>query len=542
MTLSLRLVRTAITVVFLFLVVLCVMILFDAADRAPQIHRAAAEKALVQERLLSAPDSETLKQQIRILDYEYRHLFFEQNIEREWGHLFVFPAFILLICLIGTATVLKRFQPPIPNAPLIPRNAPRRLRQTAALAGLLILITAGWFSLPESEEKIESAKPAADPYPTPETFAENWTGFRGAGIVRTRALSNLKLKKIWESPILLPGFSSPIVWKDKVFVTGADRRSRAIFAFDVKTGELLWRQGTEGGERTPSVTDDTGYAAPTPVTDGTRIIACFANGEILCSDMNGNRLWLKSRGIPQILYGYASSPWIAKGRLILQDDTESGQFLRAYDTANGNEVWSTKRESSQSWASPILMEHDSRLILGLVTCTAAEGFDFETGRALWKTDCMAGEVAPSPLYLDGKFLAANDNACAVALNPMTGEELWRNSDALFPDVASPLGIGKNLLLFSNSGVITCLNTEDGTVRWEHEHENGFYSSPLCFGDTILAIDLSGKMILFRVDPEFTLLDSFELGEKTVTIPALSGERLFVRIGNHLHAFEWDKSP
>jgi outer membrane protein assembly factor BamB len=120
------------------------------------------------------------------------------------------------------------------------------------------------------------------------------------------------------------------------------------------------------------------------------------------------------------------------------------------------------------------------------------------GKTLWRTECLSGEVAPSPSVAAGRVFAANDNACAVALELATGRVLWKNEDVDLPDVSSVLATDKGrVYLAASFGVLTCLDAENGKVVWTHEFDTGFYASPVLVGDLIYLLDLKGRMRVIR---------------------------------------------
>ncbi len=105
---------------------------------------------------------------------------------------------------------------------------------------------------------------------------------------------------LWKVNVPLPGNNSPVIWGDKLFLSGADVQKREIYCFDRYGGKLLWTapvdniQGSPAS--TPKVTDDTGLAASSLATDGRYVFGIFANGDIMAADMKGNRVWAHNPG------------------------------------------------------------------------------------------------------------------------------------------------------------------------------------------------------------------------------------------------------
>ncbi len=143
--------------------------------------------------------------------------------------------------------------------------------------------------------------------PSDEEVAKMWPRFRGPGGLGVSAYANVpqtwdgKSGKgiVWKTPVPLPGNNSPVVWGKHVFLSGADQRRREVYCFDAERGKLLWQQVVPGTPQstaqTPKVNEDTGYAASTTATDGLRIFAIFANGDlargIFPASWPGRRAW-----------------------------------------------------------------------------------------------------------------------------------------------------------------------------------------------------------------------------------------------------------
>ena len=160
---------------------------------------------------------------------------------------------------------------------------------------------------------------AAEPPPSDAEIAKAWPRFRGPGGLGISAYTNVPdawdaasgKGIVWKTPVPLPGNNSPVVWGKRVFLSGADKHRREVYCFDADSGKLVWRQNVPGTPQStakpPEVTDDTGYAAPTTATDGRRVFAIFANGDLAAFDVSGKPAWAKSLGIPENSYGHASS-------------------------------------------------------------------------------------------------------------------------------------------------------------------------------------------------------------------------------------------
>jgi outer membrane protein assembly factor BamB len=345
-------------------------------------------------------------------------------------------------------------------------------------------------------------------------------------------------------PVPRPGFSSPVVWDGRIYLTGADREVPAeVYCFDAGTGTLLWRHAATdiaaSPQELPDVTEDTGYAAPTPATDGERVCALFATGDLVCLAPDGERLWARNLGVPDNHYGHASSLLLDRGTLLVQYDHFGGSRLLGIDPQTGETRFQTARPDVQiSWASPLLARAEGRRTLVLAAAPLVAGYDPATGAELWRAEVLSGEVGPSPAYAAGRVFVANQYAQAAAIrlggrgDVSETHVLWTGMDHL-PDVASPVATAEHLFLATSAGILACLDAATGEVRWTHETEKGFWASPILAGDRLYALDRGGRMHIALAAGTFTPIATPSLAAETVCTPAFLEGRIYVRTTEEL---------
>jgi outer membrane protein assembly factor BamB len=336
---------------------------------------------------------------------------------------------------------------------------------------------------------------------------------------------------IWKTPVPQKGYNSPVIWGNKLFFSGADAQSREVYCYDRNSGKLLWKQAVDnipGSPATsPKVTEDTGFSASSLTTDGNRVYAIFATGDIICFDMDGNRIWARNLGLPDNHYGHSSSLVMLKDKLFIQYDTNKSRKLVALNSATGENVWETVRKGKISWASPILADINGKFQVVLSTDPMVAGYDPETGKELWSVDCMSGEVGPSPASGGGLIFAANEYAKLVAIDPLKNSKVWE-SDEFLPEVASPVTANGLLFVATSYGVLACYDAVSGTKNWSKEDGPGYYSSPVIADNKLYIFDTSGKMRVFEVSKEEKLLGEGSAAEKVTTTPAFKDGRMYLR--------------
>jgi outer membrane protein assembly factor BamB len=388
---------------------------------------------------------------------------------------------------------------------------------------------------------------------SPADILENWTSFRGPGSNGHAAHANppgnwsaQENKNIlWKTALPKHGMSSPVVWKERLFLTGADDSTRQVYCFDTDTGNLLWQHdvhdipGSPADGKLPDVLDETGFAAPTATTNGRYVGAVFGTGELVCVNLQGERVWAKHLGMPKNHYGHASSLVTHQDLLIVQYDQMKGSKLLAFDLASGNSVWQVERDAI-SWSSPVLTDNKGRIELIVTNSKTVDSYDPTTGKLLWRVACLSGEVASSAAYAGGIVFVANDRATASAIDAShQGVEpriLWQWDETL-PDAASPVANDDLLILPTGFGVVSCLDAKTGTLLWEQEFDDGFWSSPILVRDRVYLVDLAGTMQIFEMDREFASLGASSIGESVYATPAFVGDRIYIRGMTHLFCIE-----
>ncbi len=519
--------------------------------------------------LVENPGDGALVQEFREMDLEEREEYF---LEREFIRR---GAYLLLAGLAVFVMALKRVhvigqEPPMPQPageePDLHAKALGRARRAVTVSALLIagsflaLASIGEVDLvlPSTESssgESETGLPAEHAPPTPEEIRKNWPRFRGPGGLGISSFDNAPEKWdaasgkgiLWKTEVVRPGYGSPVVWGDRVFLSGADEQGKEVFCFDADTGELLWQRMVE---RVPGNTgievevyEDTGYAASTMAVDGERAYALFVDGDAACFDFDGNLLWARNMGLPDNLYGYATSPTFHENSLLIQydqgqaDDRQSVLF--ALEGSTGRTKWQQFRPVAGSWTSPILI--DTGAEQQLITCSdpLVIAYDPVSGKLLWQADLMGTDVAPSPVYANELVFVIQPYSALHALRTdgrgdVTETHLAWTVDCAAPDICSPVSNGELIFLLSTMGGISCYETGSGELVWEHEIDAMFQASPSLVGEWILLLSEDGDMYRVKASREFEQAESVSgLGETVKASPAFVNGRIYIRGDVHL---------
>ncbi|MGQ1788045.1 outer membrane protein assembly factor BamB family protein [Saccharicrinis sp. GN24d3] len=341
----------------------------------------------------------------------------------------------------------------------------------------------------------------------------------------------------WHTKINGKGQSSPVIHGNKIFITCGDEKARELFCYDLNTGKNLWTFNVTGisgsPNQVPETTDDTGLASASVATNGKQVCAVFGTGDLVCTDMDGNKLWAKNLGVPDNHYGYASSLLIFDNKLFIQYDNNDVQKVMALNPASGDVIWSKDRNERITWSSPMIADVNNGHQLVLMGNPGITGYDPASGDQLWRVECLMGEVGASACSMDGVIFGASEYAKMVAINGTDGSVLWESMDYL-PEVASPVATKTNLFIATSYGVVASFDPKTGELKKEHETNAEFYSSPILAEGKMYIISNDGTMHIFKADDEFALLDAFATGENTYATPAFIDGRIVVRTDNSIY--------
>lgn len=499
----------------------------------------------------SKPDDEQLLPRIREFDLQIRRSRIRRlEFSRRGRYLLCGSVAILLIGVKWASTLKKKVPAPELGSDKLDKQVRSASRARWAITGALVgLGTLALFLVASPRIDFGAAGAVVTSYPSTEDIARNWPCFRGPGGLGISAYTNVPTKWdgakgeaiLWKREVPLPGHNSPVVWDDRVFLSGGDPNGLQVYCFDGSSGGLLW---TGDVDRVPKPNEEpfeageyTGFAAPTVATDGRRVCAIFATGDVGCFDFDGRKLWTRNLGTPDSAYGYASSLAMYRNLLLVQYDqgTEEDEKskLIALNTFSGDVVWETKRPVGSSWTSPIVARvgsQDQIITCGLPWVIA---YDPANGAEIWRAECLAGDLAPSPICADGKIFVIEPYTMLVAIRAdgrgdVTKTHIaWTNEDG-GPDICSPVSNGELIFLLETGGFLTSRKVADGAKLWEHDLLTDFLASPSLVGDRLYLLSQEGVMFIIDAGTEYKELGRCELGEDCHASPAFADGRIYIR--------------
>jgi outer membrane protein assembly factor BamB len=401
------------TIAGIFSAVVCVLLVAGFLSRQSQLALDDPRYQALKLQLEKNGGDTGIQQELRLLDAQLRRQYFRRQAFLQRGAYQLVGGIAATLLLTHWANTVQR-RLPRPKPAITQQDAEARSNQlgqwaagTVGVVLFLIVLVPQAVSpdvLPDSLESLATAEPtvtnlanengvhavidvqaehvekgkpqapsASDEAPvSQEQFALSWPRFRGLHGAGVSAFEDVPASwdgasgegVLWKTSIELPGRSSPIVWEDRIFLTGATEQSREVYCFAIDSGNLLWQRAVGRDAQSTEefkVSEETGFAAPTPATDGQRIFAMFASGDLVAFDLDGNELWHLNVGTPQNPYGHATSLTTYRDLLIVQlDQGERGDDiskLMALRGSTGEVAWQVDRTVRASWATPIVVQH-----------------------------------------------------------------------------------------------------------------------------------------------------------------------------------------
>jgi len=388
-------------------------------------------------------------------------------------------------------------------------------------------------------------------------FGENWPGFRGPtgqGVSQEKNLPltwSLHENLAWRAQVAGIGWSSPIIWEDRVFVTSAtaDGTSCHVLCLDAANGNVAWDKEVFRQAESHKMAENS-HATPTPVTDGKLLYAAFNGGRIVAVDFNGNVVWDWRDQKFVSKHGLAASPILYRDMLIMPFDGNGpadinnigyltawdGAFIAALDKRTGQEKWRGKRGlSRQAHVTPMVIDVNGRSQLISGAGDVVQGFDPKSGERLWTIRSLGEGVVPSIVYGQGLIFTSSGYGSPTvrAIRPdghgeATATHVAWESIANVPLIPSFLYADGLLFCIKESGVATCLDAKTGQTVWRDRLGGRYGASPLLAEGRLYCVAEDGSTTVIAAGREFKLLAKNPLEGPCNASPAISGGRIFIR--------------
>ena len=410
---------------------------------------------------------------------------------------------------------------------------------------------------------------------------ENWPQWRGPGgqgvSSETRVPADWGPDRniAWKAALPGTGQSSPVVWGNRIFLTSAiegevvpgakpvehlmegkpwvhpesvagDRRhTLKVVAVDATSGKIVWDQTAYDGPVHDARHRRSSFAAPTPATDGALVFAYFGPEGLYAYDTSGKAIWKAVEKFATLGLGTGTSPVLYRNLVIVQRDEDNGDnsTIVAYEKSTGTEAWRVKRPVQISWSTPALVRAQGRDELVTNGTELIIAYDPATGKELWRTKGVESNAIHTPLVGHGLVIltAGYPAKKVIALRPGAVPDdkrvAWEYAKGT-GYVLSNILYGDYLYLFTDSGIVTCLEPKTGSVKYEGGRLPGpakFMGSPVAFDGFVAMTSDEGNTYMLKAGPAHEIVRTNAVDEPVYASPAISNGRIYIRGEKHLFA-------
>lgn len=371
--------------------------------------------------------------------------------------------------------------------------------------------------------------------------AADWRQFRGndsTGIAADSLPTEFGTDRhiAWKSELPGRGPSSPIVVGNHVFVTastGTNNDRLLVLALDAASGAKRW-QRTFWATGPTDCHPKSSMAAPTPASDGKSVLALFGSDDLICLDLEGNLLWIRSlhEENPGATdgRGLATSPVIVDGVAVVQIENQNNSFATGIDMQTGKSLWRIERPRQYCWTSPIaLPDQAGRPTVLLQGSSRLSAVDVHTGKEIWTIDRSSDAIASSlvqgnMLYVPGK---AGLVAYELSDNARAPRMLWEKNK-LSPGTASPLAMGDSIYALRGS-ILSRGEPKTGEMMSQCRLKGSFSASVVGAGGALYCVNEAGTIQVIKPGAkEDTVIASADLGDTVLATPAVANGGLYIR--------------
>ncbi|HYP14078.1 MAG TPA: PQQ-binding-like beta-propeller repeat protein [Bryobacteraceae bacterium] len=423
----------------------------------------------------------------------------------------------------------------------------------------------------------------------PILLATDWPTYRGpgaggvgqgsaplswSGTLGSTAGRNIK----WQAPIAGLGHSSPVIIGNRLFITtavssagkaplkiglygsgdSADDNAEqewVLYCLDKRTGKVMWRQTAYKGKPKAARHTKATHANTTVATDGKRVVALFGSEGLYSYTIDGKLEWQKEFGTldmapsddRSLSWGFASSPVLYEGVVVVQSDSKKDSFLAAFAADTGRELWRVPRSAVSvcSWATPGIFKTGGRTQIVTNGFPYIVGYDFKTGKELWRLKSEGDIPVPTPFMAHGLIYVANAHGGKAPLyairpdasgdiTPAAGSRVsaglaW-SEDRNGSYLQTPVVYGDLIYASTGQGIFKAYEARSGRKLYEERLGTGgsFTSSPIAADGKVYVSNEDGRTFVIKAGPKFELLANNDLGEPILSTPAISEGVMFIR--------------
>lgn len=385
----------------------------------------------------------------------------------------------------------------------------------------------------------------------------DWPEFRGPTAQGHAESTRLPIRwgpsnnVVWKSDVPGSGLSSPIVFRDTIYLTTAllddagNPSSLRLLAYSSASGKKLWDREVFEITSPQTKHKKNSYASSTPIAESERIYVHFGPMGTAAVDLNGEIVWKQETLDYPPVHGNGGSPVIVGDKLIFSCDGGRDPFIVALNRKDGGIVWRVPRvtdaEKTFSFSTPTVVYVDGQPQVISPGSAMVAGYDPDNGREIWRVNYEEGfSVVPRPVVGHGHFYMSTGFMRPVVYAIKLGGKgdvsdthvSWQVRRSA-PNTPSLILVGNEVYFVSDSGIASCADAISGEVDWNERLGGDFSASPIYANGLIYFTNERGVTYVVKASKEFEVVAKNELDEDTLASLAVSGDSIFQRTLNHL---------
>ncbi len=388
----------------------------------------------------------------------------------------------------------------------------------------------------------------------------------------------------WKSPVEGLGHSSPVVWRDRIYLTTAisaktdaglkpgyygnidsvvddTPHTWKLVALDKKSGKTIYSRTILSGIPAVKRHLKSTHANATLATDGTTIIAMLGSEGLYAFDMEGKQLWKQDFGVldsgfymvPAAQWEFSSSPVIHDGVVVVLADVQKGSFVSAHDAKTGKQLWKTARTDVPTFGSPTIHQVGGRTMVLVNGWRHTGAYDFKTGAEIWKLNGGGDIPTPTPITGHGLVYITNAHgkmAPVYAIKETAQGDISLQGEATTNDhvawanlregayMSTPLLYGDLLYVTRWNGILVVFDAKTGErVYQQRLGEGGAFTASTVAGDgKVYIANEDGDVFVLKAGRTFEQIAKNSVGEMVFATPAISEGVIYFRSNRNVIAF------
>ncbi len=394
--------------------------------------------------------------------------------------------------------------------------------------------------------------------------AENWPQWRGPTANGISNEKNLPIRwsatenVAWKLAMPSRTGATPIIWGNHLFLNVAEGDDLFLWCVDKVKGTLMWKKHLAGGNYKINKQN---MSSPSPVTDGKSVYAMTGVGVLKGFDFAGNELWVrdiqKDYGKFGLKWGYAASPLLYEDSLYVPvlhgTKTKDPSCILRIDKKTGKTIWRIVREtdavgeSPDSYTTPALLKYGKNTEIVFTGGDYITGHDPATGKELWRGGGFnvekqsAYRIIASPVVFGEMIFAPTRVKPLIAFRAggrgdvTESHKMWSFMNG--PDVPSPVSDGQYFWSVGDRGILWCLDAKTGAEVWGGKRIKPAIhsSSPVLADGRIYITNEEGLTTVIKAGPIFEVVSENDLGDYTLSSPAISDGHIFMRTAQFLYS-------